>query len=71
MLIYYSQTKVAGSIILDNPTLNVTLGPDFTQSVPTSFTIVDSTGSSPLSGTFNGQAQGSTIVVPDTVTAPT
>ena len=61
----YSQTKVAGSIILDNPTLNVTLGPDFNQSVPTSFTIIDRTGSAPVSGTFNGLAQGSTIVVPD------
>ena len=64
----YSQTQVAGSIILDNPTLNVTLGPDFTQSVPTSFTIIDSTGSSPVSGTFNGLAQGSTIEVPDSGT---
>jgi trimeric autotransporter adhesin len=62
---FYSQTKVAGSIFLDNPTLNVTLGTEFTQSVPTSFTIIDSTGSGAVSGTFNGLAQGSTILVHD------
>jgi trimeric autotransporter adhesin len=60
----YSQIKVAGSIILTNPTLDITLGPDFTPSVPTSFTIIDNTGSSAVNGTFNGQAQGSTIQVP-------
>ena len=60
----YSQLQVAGSVVLNSPTLDVTLGPDFTPSVPTSFTIIDSEGSSNVNGTFNGQAQGSTIQVP-------
>ena len=60
---HYSQTQVAGSINLTGATLNVTLGPDFTPSVPTSFTIIDNTGTLPVAGTFHGQAQGSTIDV--------
>ena len=58
---HYSQTQVAGAINLTGATLNVTLGPDFTPSVPTSFTIIDNTGSLAVAGTFNGLAQGSTI----------
>ena len=61
---HYSQMQVAGSVALNSATLDITLGPDFTPSVPTSFTIIDNTGTSAVSGTFDGQAQGSTIVVP-------
>ena len=63
---HYSQTQVAGSINLTGATLNVTLGPDFTSAVPTSFTIVDNTGSLAVAGTFNGLKQGSTIDVSGT-----
>ena len=67
---HYSQTQVAGSIILNNPTLNVTLGPDFS---PIDRDIVhhrrQDSGSSAVSGTFNGLAQGSTIEVDGTTFA--
>ncbi len=66
---HYSQTQVAGSITLNNPTLSVTLGPDFAPSIGTSFTIVQDSGSSPVTGTFNGLAQGSTIEVDGTTFA--
>jgi autotransporter-associated beta strand protein len=58
-----NQTQVAGSIALNNATLDVTLGPDFTASIPTSFTIIDNTGSSVVAGTFENLPQGSTILV--------
>ena len=54
----YSQTRVAGSIVLNSASLHVTLGPDFTPLIGTTFTIVDNTGSSAVSGTFNGQRRG-------------
>jgi autotransporter-associated beta strand protein len=60
---HYSQTQVAGSIALNGATLNITVGPDFTQSVPTSFTIIDNTGSSTVTGTFSGLPQGGTTVI--------
>ncbi len=60
---HYSQTQVAGAINLTGATLDVTLGPDFTPSVPTAFTIIDNTGSLGVAGTFDGLAQGSTIDV--------
>ncbi len=63
---HYSQTQVAAGINLTGATLNVTLGPDFTASVPTSFTIIDNTGSLAVAGTFDGLAQGSTIEVSGT-----
>ena len=64
---HYSQTQAKpGPINLTAATLNITLGPDFTPSVPTSFTIVDNTGSLAVAGTFNGLKQGSTIEVSGT-----
>jgi trimeric autotransporter adhesin len=60
---HYSQTQVSGAINLTGATLNVTLGQDFTPSVPTSFTIIDNTSSLPVAGTFIGQPQGSTLDV--------
>ena len=60
---HYSQTQVNGVISLDNSILNLTLGPDFTASVPTVFTIIDNTGSQPVTGTFSGLAQGSTLLI--------
>ena len=59
----YSQTQVAGSIALNDTTLNVTIGPEFTPSVPASFTIIDNTGTSPVIGTFNALPQGAMVVV--------
>ncbi len=60
---HFSQTQVAGSISLGGVNLNVSLGPDFTQSVGTTLTIIANQGSSPISGTFVGLPQGAGIDV--------
>ncbi len=60
---HYSQTQVNGAVALNNAVLNVTLGSDFSASVPTVFTIIDNTGSQSVTGTFKGLAQGSTLQV--------
>ena len=62
----YSQTQVAGAINLTGSTLNVTLGPGFTATIPSSFTIIDNTGSAAVNGVFNGLTEGSTIDVDGT-----
>ncbi len=59
----YSQLQVGGTISLSAANLNVTLGPDFKPSVGSSFTIIDNTANTPVSGTFSGLPQGATITV--------
>ena len=59
----YAQLQVAGAINLTAATLNVTLGPDFTPSLGSPFTIIDNTSNQPITGTFNGLPQGATITV--------
>jgi autotransporter-associated beta strand protein len=60
---HYSQTQVGGTIDLSGVKLNVTLGPDFTPAVPRTFTIIQNNGTSKVTGTFNNQPEGSTIVI--------
>ena len=60
---HYAQLQVAGAINLTAATLNVTLGPEFTPSLGSSFTIIDNTGNQSVSGTFNGLPQGATFTV--------
>jgi autotransporter-associated beta strand protein len=59
----YAQLQVAGAINLTAATLKVTLGPEFTPSLGSSFTIIDNTSNQSVSGTFNGLPQGATITV--------
>ena len=58
-----SETQVAGAINLTGATLVVRLGPNFTASVPSSFTIIDNTGTLAVAGTFDGLPQASTFAV--------
>src|SRR5262249_12784984 len=57
----YSQVKAAGTISLAGVNLSGTLGPDFTPTPASTYTILNNTGSSAISGTFNGQPEGSII----------
>jgi autotransporter-associated beta strand protein len=57
----YSQLQAGGTIDLAGATLNVTLG--FTAPGGSQFTIIKNTGSSPITGTFAGLAQGATLTV--------
>ncbi len=56
----YAQLVVAGTVALGGSTLNIALG--FTPPVGTGFTIIKNNGSSAISGTFSGLAQGATFV---------
>jgi autotransporter-associated beta strand protein len=62
----YSQLQVGGTINLSGVTLSGTLGPDFTPTLGSTYTIIDNTGSAAISGTFAGQAQGSIILISGT-----
>lgn len=57
----YSQLVVAGTVDLGEAVLDRTLG--FTPTANEQFTIIDNTGSSPVTGTFNGLAEGATISI--------
>ena len=63
---HYSQLQVDGTISLSAANLNVTLGPDFTPSVGSTYTIIDNTANTPVSGTFTGLPQGATLTVSGT-----
>ncbi len=52
----YSQLQAAGPIALSGATLSATLGNDFVPAVGSTYTILDNTGSSTITGTFDGQA---------------
>ena len=54
----YDQLRSAG-VTLGNPTLNVILG--FTPPDGTAFTIIDNTSGTPVTGGFNGLAEGGTF----------
>jgi autotransporter-associated beta strand protein len=56
----YTQLGVAGTVTLGGSTLNVALG--FIPPVGASFTIIKNNGSSAISGTFSGLAQGATFM---------
>ena len=60
---FYGQLQVGSTINLTDATLKVTLGPDFTASVGSSFTIIDNTSQQPVTGTFSGLPQGATFTV--------
>jgi autotransporter-associated beta strand protein len=57
----YSQVKAAGMISLSGANLSGTLGTHFTPTLGSTYTILNNTGSSAISGTFNGQPEGSII----------
>src|SRR5207245_4227243 len=56
----YSQLAVAGLINLGGSTLSLVLG--FEPPVGSSFEIVTNTGSTPITGTFNGLDEGSVFI---------
>jgi VCBS repeat-containing protein len=72
----YDQLHVVGGVTLDNATLEVSFPVDppaflhhaFAPSVDDTFTIIDNdTNSDPVVGTFNGLAEGSTVVFGSTL----
>jgi trimeric autotransporter adhesin len=59
----YSQVQAAGTISLTGASLSATVSPDFVPAPGSTYTIIDNTGTSAISGTFNGQAEGSVIQI--------
>ena len=59
----YSQMQVAGAIALSGVTLSGTLGSDFTPTLGSTYTIIDNTGTTGITGTFSGQAEGSIVQI--------
>jgi hypothetical protein len=59
----YSQTRAGGAINLAGATLSLTLSPAFTPTGKDQFTILKNTGSSAITGTFAGLAEGATVTV--------
>src|SRR5262249_50547994 len=57
----YNQLEVAGQITLGNATLNGSLG--FSPTANEQFTILNNTSALPVSGTFNGLAEGATVTI--------
>ncbi|MBP6213422.1 MAG: right-handed parallel beta-helix repeat-containing protein, partial [Pyrinomonadaceae bacterium] len=56
----YDQLNVTGTVSLGGATLNVL--PGYSPTVADSFTIINNDGVDPVVGTFNGLAQGSTLI---------
>jgi trimeric autotransporter adhesin len=59
----YSQMQVAGPIDLSGVNLSATLGSDFVPSVGSTYTIIDNTSGTAITGTFNGQAEQSIVQI--------
>lgn len=59
----YDQVIVGDLVTLGNATLALSLG--FNPADDTSFTIIDNQGTDPVSGTFNGLAEGATVSAGD------
>jgi autotransporter-associated beta strand protein len=59
----YSQLVVNGTVTLNNATLSTSLGSGFTPSGNDQFTIIKNNGGSAVTGTFNGLAQGATVMI--------
>ncbi len=57
----YDQLNVSGNADISNSTLQVSFVNGFSPSVGQTFTIINNTGSSPITGTFNGLSEGSTF----------
>jgi hypothetical protein len=55
----YDQLNVNGSVILNSPSLSVTVG--FTPAPGTTFTIINNDGTDPVIGAFSGLPQGATF----------
>ena len=59
----YSQLQAAGTINLTGATLSTTLSSTFTPTPDEQFTIIDNTGTSAITGTFAGLAEGAILKV--------
>ncbi len=59
----YPQARVTGTVSLGNSILYLYLSSSLIPSVGQTFTFIDNDGSDPISGTFNGLPEGSTITV--------
>ncbi len=57
----YDQLQVSGTANVTNATLQLSLLNGFTPTIGQSFTILNNTGSNPVTGTFNGLAEGATF----------
>jgi trimeric autotransporter adhesin len=62
----YSQLQAGGAINLSGVTLNATLASGFVPTVGSTYTIINNTGATAISGTFQGQADGSTVQISGT-----
>ncbi len=62
----YSQLLAGGAIGLNGVNLVASLGTGFVPPLGSTYTILDNTGTSPISGTFNGQAEGSILQISGT-----
>ena len=62
----YSQLQAAGPIALSGAALSATLGSDFVPAVGSTYTILDNTGSSTITGTFAGHGEGSIVQISGT-----
>lgn len=62
----YTQLQVAGPVDLTGVKLNLTLSSGFVAKAGQTYTILDNTGTSAISGTFAGLAQGSVITASGT-----
>lgn len=62
----YSQLQAAGTINLNGATLSTAIGDAYIPTADEQFTIIDNTGTSPITGTFAGLAQGATLKVSNT-----
>jgi autotransporter-associated beta strand protein len=59
----YSQLQAGGTINLANATLSTTLGASFKPTAGEQFTIINNTGTSAITGTFAGLAQGAILTI--------
>jgi autotransporter-associated beta strand protein len=57
----YDQLAVAGTINLANSGISLSLSPSFTPAFGQTFTIIANDGLDPVTGTFSGQPEGSTL----------
>ena len=62
----YTQLQAAGPINLNGVQLNLTLGAGFVPMAGQAYMILDNTDSSAITGTFAGQAEGSTVAASGT-----
>jgi autotransporter-associated beta strand protein len=59
----YDQINVSGTVSLNNSTLNLSVGAGFTPAIGSTFTLINNDGADPVTGAFQGLAEGATFIV--------